>query len=78
MKFGKRLGAEAERGWQGAFLDYKACKRAISKDVILEGVQSNSNGLFHVTDMIVVGSMRTWLAEWPLSDLSCRSTRYSL
>ena len=37
MKFGKRLGAEAGRGWQGAFLDYKACKRAISKDVVLEG-----------------------------------------
>ena len=41
MKFGKRLGAEAGRGWDGTFLDYKACKRAISKDVILEGISSS-------------------------------------
>ena len=33
MKFGKRLGAEAARGWRGSYLDYKACKRAIRKDV---------------------------------------------
>jgi SPX domain protein involved in polyphosphate accumulation len=37
MKFGKRLGAEASRGWQGTYLDYKACKRAIRQDVDNKG-----------------------------------------
>ena len=33
MKFGKRLGAEAARGWRGTYLDYKACKKAVRQDV---------------------------------------------
>lgn len=37
MKFGKRLGAEAARGWQGTYLDYKECKRAIRQDVEARG-----------------------------------------
>eukprot|EP00889_Picochlorum_renovo_P005699 jgi/Picre1/32729/NNA_008074.t1 len=33
MKFGKRLEAEAERRWLESYVDYKALKKAIKKDI---------------------------------------------
>ena len=38
MKFGKRLTSEASvRGRDQHFLDYKACKRAVQRDVACSG-----------------------------------------
>ena len=41
MKFGKRLTSEASRHWDNQFLDYKACKKAVQKDVFAAGVPSD-------------------------------------
>lgn len=37
MKFGKRLAAEASRRWRPFYLDYKALKRALARDVSNKG-----------------------------------------
>ena len=38
MKFGKRLTSEAARHWDNQFLDYKACKKAVQRDVFAQGM----------------------------------------
>lgn len=37
MKFGKRLAAEASRRWRPFYIDYKALKRALARDVSNHG-----------------------------------------
>lgn len=60
MKFGKRLGAEALRGWRGTYLDYKACKRAVRQDVELRDPQGRQ---FEITIRLELQKISAFFLE---------------
>ena len=81
MKFGKRLGAEAARGWQGTYLDYKACKRAIRQDVESKGASSHMSfsdatlpsAAIEIALSLNVSKYHAWFfSEVPIAQDVCR------